>query len=107
MNAKDLLGKKIIDKKARDLAKLAEIDDSKFGMISETSAAAIAYELNLKNNFDYDIYEHDPNQLDDKTPGPISLDEKTKFSSCDKNVPFPFLKSLDWLSVKEYILVFL
>ena len=45
-------------------------------MISETSAAAIAYELNLKNNFDYDIYEHDPNQLDDKTPGPISLDEK-------------------------------
>ncbi len=26
MNAKDLLGKKIIDKKARDLAKLAEID---------------------------------------------------------------------------------
>ena len=60
----------------RKAAKLAEIDDSKFGMISETSAAAIAYELNLKNNFDYDIYEHDPNQLDDQTPGPISLDEK-------------------------------
>ena len=67
----------------RKSAKLAEIDESKLGMISETSAAAIAYELNInkekfKNNYnyDYDIFEHDPSKLNDKTPGPSLLNNK-------------------------------
>ena len=67
----------------RKSAKLAEIDESKLGMISETSAAAIAYELNInkekfKNNYnyDYDIFENDPSKLNDKTPGPSLLNNK-------------------------------